>query len=130
MGVAKGRRIGVDVELVKSFRGMRDVIESFFQPQEQSYLRSLPVEERLLEFYKLWVRKEALIKAWGVGLAYGLEHAPALDGRGEQRIIVSIQGKGAEKTEWYLIGFETCGGYVSALCVEGARPIPLYWIWE
>ncbi len=59
--------IGVDIEKVEtSFK--ESVGKRFFSPDEYAELMQLPDTERVNAFYKMWCRKEALIKLLGKGL--------------------------------------------------------------
>lgn len=66
---ASGRAVGVDVELIREVPDADDLAERFFSPAEIASLKALPHEERSLAFLACWTRKEALIKALGLGLS-------------------------------------------------------------
>jgi 4'-phosphopantetheinyl transferase len=63
--------IGIDIEKIESGYNA-EVTERFFTPQENAALLNLPPEERPAGFYRIWSRKEAVIKAVGKGLAIPL----------------------------------------------------------
>lgn len=71
MAVA-GAEVGVDIERRRSVPHMDALAESVFHPEERRWLRRQPSVET--GFFRLWTRKEALLKAAGVGLS----HSPAL----------------------------------------------------
>lgn len=59
--------IGVDIEKVEpGFKN--DVAKRFFSVNEYQTLMALPQEEQTVAFYRIWSKKEALIKALGEGL--------------------------------------------------------------
>ena len=64
--------VGIDVE---SMRPLPDAAEltSQLHPQEQKDLLSLPQAELQTAFYRCWTRKEAIIKAVGMGLSIPLQ---------------------------------------------------------
>jgi 4'-phosphopantetheinyl transferase len=68
VAVTLGREVGVDVERIRA-AAIEPVAARFFAAHEVAALRELapPARERL--FFSLWVRKEALAKATGEGLA-------------------------------------------------------------
>jgi 4'-phosphopantetheinyl transferase len=70
---ARGREIGVDLELVRELDDVSSVADDHFSPAERRALRALPPSERNQGFFRCWTRKEALVKALGEGLAYPLE---------------------------------------------------------
>ena len=63
--------IGVDVEKVPEERAVQQVGLSF-HPRETAELLDLPADERPEAFARVWVRKEALLKAIGTGLSRGI----------------------------------------------------------
>jgi 4'-phosphopantetheinyl transferase len=70
VGVARGRRIGVDVEASDRPLLAPGLAEKFCHPEELAELRGLPSAERNLRLVRLWTLKEAYTKALGVGLAH------------------------------------------------------------
>jgi 4'-phosphopantetheinyl transferase len=61
------KEIGIDIEKIElSFKD--SVAKRFFSPAEYQELVQLPETEQVIAFYKIWSRKEALIKALGKGL--------------------------------------------------------------
>lgn len=62
--------IGVDVEPVGRAQGMAELAERIAHPRELQALASLDGPARDAALLRLWVRKEALLKAVGVGLAW------------------------------------------------------------
>ncbi len=68
-------RLGVDLEHVRPRRSFMALAERFFADSEYALLAALPEEQRPSAFVRLWTAKEALLKAHGRGLAYGLDKA-------------------------------------------------------
>ncbi len=61
------KEIGVDIEKVE-LRFNEAIAKRFFTVEECQQLMALPEKERVVGFYKIWSRKEALIKALGAEL--------------------------------------------------------------
>ena len=75
VAIAMGRDVGVDIEQITFDGGVADVMGKALTDEERASLEALPSQaEKHAEFFKLWVRKEAFLKARGDGLAI----APAL----------------------------------------------------
>ena len=68
IAVARGREVGVDVERVERDIEFEPIVDQYFDPTEAWELRTAPPEERVSRFFDLWTRKEASLKAEGVGL--------------------------------------------------------------
>jgi 4'-phosphopantetheinyl transferase len=66
-------KLGVDVENVTRTVNHEDIAAHFFSAAEASWLRDCPSRERTERFLKLWILKEAFIKADGRGLSLPLD---------------------------------------------------------
>lgn len=64
--------IGVDIEPTSRAHGMLDLAERICHPVELRALTGLPDRVREAALLRLWVRKEAWLKAVGVGLAWDM----------------------------------------------------------
>jgi 4'-phosphopantetheinyl transferase len=69
IAIASGAAVGVDLEKIRPRISHDELAGRFFSPREQDWLLSQPVESRLRNFYRLWVSKEAVMKATGRGLS-------------------------------------------------------------
>jgi 4'-phosphopantetheinyl transferase len=66
------REVGVDIERLRPLPGALDLARRFFDASEAASLEREPVAHRSEAFLALWTKKEALLKARGLGLAGGL----------------------------------------------------------
>ncbi len=73
IAVTRGREVGVDVERVQRDIEFDPIVEHYFEPTEAWDLRTAPPQERVGRFFDLWTRKEACVKAQGVGLGMKIE---------------------------------------------------------
>jgi 4'-phosphopantetheinyl transferase len=71
LAVSKGLPVGVDVEEVRPIEP--EVADSNFSANERWQLRELEGDAWLTGFYRCWTRKEAILKAEGVGLSHPLD---------------------------------------------------------
>ena len=117
--VAWGREVGVDVEKTKPDIDHAALARRFFSPMENQQLSSLPPALQPAAFFAAWTRKEALVKAWGVGLSLPLSrfdvsvhpHHPA-------RLLEVREGPGGVG-QWSVCGLAPGPGYTGAVAVEG-----------
>jgi 4'-phosphopantetheinyl transferase len=82
LAVAAGGPVGVDIECHRGIDHDR-MAEACLTEAERRYLRDQPPQRQEQVFYRCWTRKEAVLKACGVGLAAkltGLEVHPAQAG--------------------------------------------------
>lgn len=105
------RRVGVDVEVLHSRPTVRALVDEALTPREQ---HSLPVDgaSRASAFLCRWVRKEALLKAAGVGL---LVEPRAIELRGSE--IVSVPPELGSANAWEVIDLAV-PGCAAAVAVE------------
>lgn len=82
IALAKGRRVGVDIESLDGRIDWRELAPVVFAPRDRAYVMSLPEHLRGDAFYKAWTAKEALLKALGTGLAAGMARFSVLGGVG------------------------------------------------
>jgi 4'-phosphopantetheinyl transferase len=62
--------VGVDIDLITPDIDAHGIAERFFHPDEAALLKGLQGGELVNAFFGLWTRKEALIKAAGLGVDY------------------------------------------------------------
>lgn len=74
LGVTKGRMIGVDIETRNRRTESETIARRFFSPNEVEQLLRFPMHERGAAFLRCWVRKEAYVKAIGIGIGGGLQN--------------------------------------------------------
>jgi 4'-phosphopantetheinyl transferase len=124
--VASGREIGVDVEQVRADFASLEVAERFFSPAEVSGLRALPPDARTSAFFNCWTRKEAYIKARGVGLSHPLDRFTVSLGSDEP-ISLSADDEEGAAAHWSLVELLPAEGYRAALAVEGGLALLRCW---
>ncbi|MFZ0451001.1 MAG: 4'-phosphopantetheinyl transferase superfamily protein [Desulfatiglandaceae bacterium] len=68
LAVSNGQPVGIDLEVIKEISDLPALAGRYFSPDEQVSLDQSPGPERTSGFYRIWTRKEACLKAWGIGL--------------------------------------------------------------
>jgi 4'-phosphopantetheinyl transferase len=111
--------VGVDVEHLRPMSDYLGLAERYFSPREVAILRALPDEERARAFFHAWTRKEAYLKARGVGLSYGLERVEVTLGPREPPQLLRLDGEERLAQRWSLHNLEPAPGFVGALALEG-----------
>jgi 4'-phosphopantetheinyl transferase len=121
------REVGVDIECLRPAGREVELAERFFSPREVEGLRALPLDVQREAFFRCWTRKEAYIKARGVGLSMSLSSfAVPLDSN--LHTYLPIMGlEDAEARQWRLRQLEPGEGYVAAVAKEGTNwPLGLW----
>lgn len=124
-----GREAGIDVERIQPDFRDHSIPERFFAPGEAAMLRALPLRQQPKAFFELWVRKEAYVKARGLGLSLALDsfEVPLAD---DAPVRPSNPMAGADIGRWMMRGLHPAPDYAAALVVEGHAFIPHCWNWS
>ena len=72
LGLHLENRLGVDIEQLAPRHRCLEIAERYFHPSEAEQLAHVPRAQRCTLFYRLWCAKEAVLKAEGRGIAFGL----------------------------------------------------------
>ena len=107
-------QIGVDLERLRSRPQALALARRFFARAEAAWLASLPPQARETAFVRLWCAKEAVLKAHGRGLAFGLDKLVFAEHDGRLRLMDCDRGLG-RPGDWSLHEFVPQDGYRAAL---------------
>jgi 4'-phosphopantetheinyl transferase len=123
--VAK-REVGVDLEFIHEDYSFEGIVEQFFSQKEVDALNSCPEHLRVSLFFQLWTRKEAYLKAQGLGLSGDLK---------QPEVFSVIQSSGEfrssqAKSPWVLMDLAVPPGYAAAVAVKGHNLRFKYWQWD
>jgi medium-chain acyl-[acyl-carrier-protein] hydrolase len=117
-GITRGREIGIDVEQVRGEVAVDQLAERFFSPREVAALRALPASERRDAFFRIWARKEAYLKATGLGLSLPLDCFDVSLVPGEAALLAT-RNDPAEAARWTMRELAVADGFAAAFLVEG-----------
>lgn len=115
VALGKGARLGVDLEQQRPRRQMREVIRRFFHPAEIAWLDALAPADCEHWFFRVWCAKEALLKAHGHGISFGLHKlrfAPDADGA---LVLVWCDPGLGEARHWHLHEWQATADFRAAL---------------
>jgi 4'-phosphopantetheinyl transferase len=120
LAIARDREVGVDVEQVRPLPDWRELAGRFFAPAEIATLDRVPAAVRERAFFQCWTRKEAYIKAHGLGMTLPLDRFAVSLGPGEAARLVNADHDPAQLRRWTLRDVSPAGDYAAALAVEGS----------
>jgi 4'-phosphopantetheinyl transferase len=113
--IARERNLGIDVEHVRPEFASDGIAERYFSASEVSDLRRLPSEARVAGFFNCWTRKEAYLKATGMGLQIPLNSfAVSVWSDRPAQFLRGVEPR------WHLDSFDPAEGYVAAVVYNGA----------
>lgn len=111
--IARGREVGIDVELIQPEFAGDEIAQRFFSANEIAELRSLPQDLRPEGFFLCWTRKEAYVKARGEGLYIPLDSFDVTLSPGQPEKLRS-----EDSHRWTLRSYQPTPGYVAAIVVQ------------
>lgn len=117
--VMRGSQIGVDLEEIRAEFAEEKLPEHFFSATEVAQLRSLLASDQLQAFFNCWTRKEAFIKAKGVGLSQALDQFSVTLAPGEPALMLETKWDEAEASRWFLESIDVGPNFAAAVAFEG-----------
>jgi len=119
--------LGVDVERLRTDVDCLGLASRFFSSREAHELAGLAASARPSAFFACWTRKEALVKALGMGIAFGLaEFSVSMDPAEAEARLDSDHP--ALSGAWGLYSVRPATGYLAAVAIgnSGRRVIHLH----
>jgi 4'-phosphopantetheinyl transferase len=117
---SKDHELGVDVEMISRRHSTMDLARRFYATDEVAALDSLAESEREVAFLRLWTCKEAVLKALGRGLSFGLDRLSfEIDPASQSVALRAIAEEAGQPRDWQLQRFEPVAGYAGALAWRG-----------
>ena len=115
IALGEGVELGVDCERLQPRPRALDVAQRYFTAPESAWLEGFREgAARDRAFLRLWCAKEAVLKAHGHGLSFGLEKL-RFAVTGDALVLAECAPGLGLATDWSLHEFEPSPGYVAAL---------------
>jgi 4'-phosphopantetheinyl transferase len=120
IAVSRDIEVGVDIEEERPVEAL-ELSRRFFAAAETAALEALPSADRDRAFFRVWTRKEAVVKARGDGLGFPLDRfdvSSAVGAAGQQ-----LPCRFADQepiTPWQLVALDAPPGYAAALAGQGS----------
>jgi 4'-phosphopantetheinyl transferase len=122
--VTRGRIVGIDIEYIREDFATLDIAEHFFSKDEVAALKLLPTDQRTTGFFNCWSRKEAFIKAKGMGVSYPLDRFTVSLAPSEPPALLKVDDDEREVTRWKMYELKPGAGYTAAL-IAAEPPVTL-----
>jgi 4'-phosphopantetheinyl transferase len=128
--VARGRYLGIDIEYIREDFATLEIAGYFFSKAEVAALISLPTDQRTIGFFNCWSRKEAFIKAKGMGVSYPLDRFTVSLAPGEPPALLKVDDDEREVARWKMYELKPGAGYAAAM-IATEPPVTLkLWHWS
>ncbi|MBS0583284.1 MAG: 4'-phosphopantetheinyl transferase superfamily protein [Proteobacteria bacterium] len=120
IGLSRGQELGVDIEGGGRVRPYLEIARRYFTVDEAAALARLPGDRLARSFIELWSAKEAVLKAIGRGIAFGLDRVGfELDGEGRTRRLLHLAAEAGTPAQWRLVRLSPQAGITGALAWRG-----------
>jgi 4'-phosphopantetheinyl transferase len=116
IAISEAFEVGVDVEQIRPMENLAKLAERFFMASEASALAALSEETRTAAFFRVWTRKESLLKATGIGIANGLQRAEV--SCEPQGGLIAWDGNRDESARWTMHTWNPANGYVATVATH------------
>lgn len=117
--IANGREVGVDLERIEPRFATMGLARSLFAREEVAALSILSNEDFVAAFYRCWTRKEAYVKAKGLGLSLPLKSfVVSVAPPNETSLLVADRNEIGEQTRWTLMDVNVGDSFAASLAVE------------
>ena len=126
----RNRAVGIDVEQIRPDFATAEIAERFFSRNEVERFTGLPAEQQREAFFQCWTRKEAYIKAHGLGLALPLHSFAVAFGRGCSPALLSHERDQELPSAWKFWNLPAPVGYVGAVAVRGTDLRLRLFVWD
>ena len=118
VAVTNGRDVGVDLEQIRSNREVLKLAERFYTQAEFQSIKTRPPSEQAVHFYRVWVAKEAWLKAHGAGIS-SLQQCEILPSTASSRASVKLICDSTISGVW-TVQWLSCGSdWQGAVCTYG-----------
>lgn len=116
VAIARDVLPGIDLERLRPHPKALPIAQRYFSPDETAALEALPDGQRDRAFLELWTAKEAVLKALGRGLAFGL-HRLSIGGPPDLPVLGRLEGH--EASQWQLRRLVLDDAHVGTLAWRG-----------
>jgi 4'-phosphopantetheinyl transferase len=115
--LARDRELGVDVEQHRTMSDAIQIARRFFAPPEVAALEALDSALHHDTFFRVWSRKEAIVKATGQGISAGLDRFAVSPDASDHVTLRGLDGDPAWD-RWTIRGLDMPPNYTAAVAYD------------
>jgi 4'-phosphopantetheinyl transferase len=119
LALVRARRIGLDIEAERQLTDAALLARRILGPRERERFEALPESARGDRLLAVWTRKEAVLKAIGIGISGGLSSVEVLAD--------TVVSAGEASATWSVRTLSMPPGFRGAIAIEGEAPRLLIW---
>jgi len=125
VALVHARRIGVDIEAERTLTDEALLARRILGPRERASFDALPETARGAALLAAWTRKEAVLKAIGMGISGGLTSIEVLPGAKTGDYVASDAADASVR--WSVRMLLMPAGFQGAIAIEGKAPRLMMW---
>lgn len=111
--------VGIDIEILDTSINHLEIAENYFTSSEIEYLKdSKSMEDTVQRFFRIWTRKEALLKSIGTGLLLDMKKVDVLSDTAELNLFSDASINYLNKT-WNVTDLFVNNNYKAAYAYSG-----------
>lgn len=122
--------IGIDVERYRKKMLAEKFARRFFSESEVKEYLDLPHGQKEEGFFNCWTRKEAFIKALGLGLAMPLKDFDVTLTPGEVSQLIEVRNRKEQAAGWLLKNIPLKEDYAAAFSINANNVQEKYWLFN
>ena len=129
IALCRGIECGVDIEYQRDDFPSDEIAERFFSKKEFEVFKALPESQKIEAFFNCWTRKEAFIKAKGMGLSIPLDSFDVSLVPGDKARLIDSRLEPDDVKKWSLDHVDTWFRYSAAICAKCSTMNIVYGEW-
>ncbi len=130
IAIGHGGEIGVDLERHRPLANLLDLAHACFSDQEIGEFMSIPEALKARYFFDAWTRKEAFVKAIGLGLSFALKDFSVSLTPNQPAKLLNVKNDLAVVERWKMLSIDVNSDYSAALVAEGEPACLRYFEWN
>lgn len=130
IALARELEVGVDLEQHQPLPDAAELAQSFFSDLEINELGRLPKSLQLRGFFDCWTRKEAFVKAIGLGLSFPLNHFSVTLAPDRPAMLLEVTGDPHAMEKWSMLSPDFLANHSTALVFDKAALDVKFFEWS
>ena len=127
--VTLNQEIGIDTEYIRPVSYRDEIVNRYFTTGERIIYSRLAPDQKQPAFFNGWTRKEAYLKAIGVGLNQPLRTVEVSLEPGEPARLLRVEGNARQAAAWSFYELSLGTDYAGVVAIKGSYGFRL-WKWE
>ena len=112
--------VGIDIEYIREDVEFQQIIHRFFSHKEKEFIQKITIDKRREAFFRIWTRKEAVLKALGKGISFPIQMVNVPYNRSNFIIRINNVDDQCKESSWYVQDLLPANNYIASIAIEGS----------